>query len=455
MSTVGLNFGAINSGQGIDVATTVTQIMAAEQAIEDPWKTQLTTLQAQDTALSQIGTDLATLSTSLQTLTDFTGVLSSKQGSSSNEDVVAISSASASASAGSHTVVVNQLAQTSTQYSSQITNSSDTLTGNIEITIGGNTQTLAVNGQSLSDLAASINSAGMGVQAAVVTDTNGSRLSLVSSTSGAAGEITMGGSLTDDANGNAVSFQEGLAGQDASLVVDGLSTTSASNTVTGLIPGVTFQLLAKSANANDPVQIQIVNDSDSIQQAMSDFVDAYNQVVDDIQAEEGNDSDGNAMALYGDPTLALIQNQLSQGLLSGAASGSISSLSQLGITLDKTGHLSFDGDTLDSVINSDFSDVVGFLQNTNSFGQNFTSTLDGLSSTSTTGAIYLALKQNSSQEDTLNDNISTQEDRIASDTARLTDELNTVNQILQELPSQLDSFQQLYSAITGYNTNKS
>lgn len=449
MGTVGINFGPINSGQGFDVASTVTQILAAEQAIEDPWKTQLSTLQAQDTALSKIGTDLATLGTALQKLTDFSGVFAGKQGSSSNEDAVVISSASNLASAGSHTVVVNSLASTSTQYSDQITNSSDTLSGSLSITINGNQQNLSISGQTLSQLAASINAAGMGVSASVVTDTRGSRLSIVSSTSGAAGEISMTSSLTEDATGTAIGFQEKVQGKDADLTVDGLETSSASNTVTGLIPGVTLQLLAKTDPSN-PVQIQIVTDNDSIESAMADFVNAYNAVVDDIQAEEGKDSSGNPMALYGDPTLALIQNQLSQGLLSGAESGSIKNLSQLGVTVDKTGHLSLDGDTLDSVLNSNFSDVEGFLQNANSFGANFSSALDNLSSTSTTGAIALALKQNAAQEDSLNQSISDQEDRIANDKTNLTAELNTANEILQSLPSQLDAIDQLYSAVTGY-----
>ena len=64
MGTVGLSFGSATSGQGFDVATTVTQIQAASQAIETPWQNQLTALKAQDTALSSLGTDLSTLSTS-------------------------------------------------------------------------------------------------------------------------------------------------------------------------------------------------------------------------------------------------------------------------------------------------------------------------------------------------------------------------------------------------------
>src|SRR4051794_3583737 len=192
MGTVGINFGAVNSGTGFDVTSTVNQILAIEQAIETPWKTQLTNLQAQDTALSTFGTHLATLSSSLQTLTDFSGVFASKQGSSSDTNVVALTSASNVATAGSHTIVVNNLAQTSSQYSGRITNAGDTLSGSLTIRIGsGDPQTITIDSSNntLSLLAASINAAAIGVTASVVKDTNGSRLSLVSKTSGAAGQI--------------------------------------------------------------------------------------------------------------------------------------------------------------------------------------------------------------------------------------------------------------------------
>jgi flagellar hook-associated protein 2 len=454
MGTVGINFGPINSGQGFDVASTVSQILAAEQSIENPWKAQLSNLQAQDTALSKFGTDLSTLSTALQSLTDFSGVFVSKQGSSSDTNVVALTSASNLAVAGSHTIVVNNLAQTSSQYSDKITNASDTLSGSLTITIGGQSQTVNVNGSTLSQLAASINGASMGVAASVVTDTTGSRLSLVSRTSGLAGEITMNASLNDDVSGNSIAFQVGMHGIDASLTVDGLDTTSASNTVTGIIPGVTFQILSVSANLDAAVQVQITNDNSSIEQALANFVTAYNAVADDVKNQEGKDSNGNPQPLYGDPTVALVQNQLTQGLLSGAASGSIKNLSQFGISVDKLGHLNIDGGRLDDALDSHFADIQGFFQNANSFGQNFTSTLNGLSSTSTAGAISLALKQNSAQENTLNENVSDQEARIADDKSRLTAQLNTANQILQSLPDQLNSINQLYSAITGYNTGQ-
>jgi flagellar hook-associated protein 2 len=245
MGTVGINFGSATSGQGFDVASTVTQIQASEQAIETPWKTQLTGLQAQDTVLSTLGTDLGTLTTSLQALTDFDGVFSEKQGSSSNTDLLTLSSASLSASAGSHTIIVNSLAQTSSEASSAVTDPNDTLSGTLTIQGHNFNVDSADNDTTLASLASAINSAGIGVNANVITDSNGSRLSLVSGTSGAAGELAVSGSLAG-ASAGAITFSSSQDGQDASLKVDGVTITSSSNTVSNVIPGVTFQLLGSS-----------------------------------------------------------------------------------------------------------------------------------------------------------------------------------------------------------------
>ena len=219
MATVGLNFGSITSGTGFDVASTVTSILAVEQGIEAPWKTQLIALKAQDAVFSAFGTNLSTLATSLRSLTDFTGVLSSKQGASSNTNVLALSSSSSSAVAGSHSIVVNSLAQTSSNYSNRITDSSNTLSGTINIQIGsGASQQITVGSTSntVATLAAAINAASMGVTANVVTDTLGSRLSLVSSKSGAAGQITLSSLLTDSTTGTAMSFTIGCRAVTAS-----------------------------------------------------------------------------------------------------------------------------------------------------------------------------------------------------------------------------------------------
>jgi flagellar hook-associated protein 2 len=455
MSTVGLSFGSATSGAGFDVASTVTSIMAIAPGIETPWKSQLTALQAQDTAFTTIGTDLSTLSTALSSLTDFDGVLASKQGSSSDTDVLTLTAASSSAVAGSHTIQVESLAQTSSDYTNEITNKTDTLSGALTLQVGtGASQTITLDStnNTLTSLAQAINSGSYGVQASVVTDTNGSRLSLVSSTSGAAGQISLSSTLNDDTTASGLTFTTGQTGKDATLNVDGIDTTSASNTVTNAIPGVTFQLL--SAPVGTQVQVQITNDNASIETALQSVVTAYNAVVKDIKTQEGLDASGAPEPLYGDPTLSLIQTQLSNALFQGAASGSIKSISDLGLTVGQDGTLSLSVSTLDAALNSNFSNVESFLQNAGGFGQTFTRVLNQLGSSSSKGAVSLALAQNSSQETSLNTDISNEDARIAAEKITLTTELNTANEILQSIPQQLDALNELYSSFTGYNVQQ-
>ena len=445
MGTVGINFGSATSGAGFDVASTVTAILAAQQAVETPWKTQLASLQSQDTVFSTLGTDLSTLSTSLSSLTSFDGVLAEKQGSSSNTNVLTLTSADTTAVAGSHSVIVSNLASTASNYSDSITNASDTLSGGV--TINGH-QINVVSGTSdtLSTLATAITRASIGVTANVVSDTNGSRLLITSNTSGTAGALTISSSLTDGAT--SLAFHQAQAGVNAALTVDGLAVSSASNTITGAIPGVTFQLLSSSPGTT--VQIQVTNDNTAIESSLSSLVTAYNGVIKDISAQEKT-----AQPLYGSPTLSLIQTQLQTAIFGGTASGSINSLSQLGITSNQDGTLSIDTSALDNALNAHFSDIQGYFQNSGSFGQAFTKTLSNLGNTSVNGAISLAQQENSTIETSLNASIAAQEALIADQKTSLTTELNTANQILQAIPQQLSELSQIYSAISGYNQKTS
>jgi flagellar hook-associated protein 2 len=460
MGTVGLSFGAASSGQGFDVATTVAQIQAASSAIETPWQNQLTALQAQDTVFSTLGTDLASLSTSLTALTDADGVFSNKEGSSSDENTISLTSSDPTAAAGSHTVIVNSLATTSSEVTGAIANASDTLSGSLTITVNGSSQEIDVNSgngnDTLATLASAINSADAGVTAEVLTDSSGSRLSLESNTSGAAGQISIAGSLTDSSNGNStVAFASGQPGADASLTVDGTTITSSSNTVTNAIPGVTFQLLQADPTTAG-VQIEITNDNTDINTAVANLVSAYNQVVKDISGQVGNTSSGTPEPLSGSPVLAQLQTALSGALFGGSASGSISNLVQLGITVDASGNgtLDLDTDTLDSALNSNFTDVMGFFQNTGSFGVSMMNTVNGLGGDgSPNDLIPLAQTQNASQESALNTDITNENALLATQKTQLTDELNTANQVLQSIPSQLNEINEIYSATTGFNEN--
>jgi flagellar hook-associated protein 2 len=579
MGTVGLSFGSPTSGTGFDVSSTVSEIVSNMENVETPWKNQLSALQSQDTVLSNLGTLFSTLSNDLNSLTDFQGTLAQKEGSSSDTNVLELTNATSSATAGTHTVVVNNLAQTSSGYIDPIANSSDTLSGSVTIQVGDGTSENIVIGaepsspaantiytgngnDTLSALASAIDSANLGVTANVLTDGSGSLLSLVSGTSGSAGQMNITSSLTDANSATtsnptgALNYSATVTGKDASLDIDGVPLTSPSNTVTNLIPGVTFQLLAPSATESDgsPEQVQVVisNDNSGVESAVNQFVTDYNSLISAINTQEGNDSSGNPEPLFGSPTLALLQQQLLGGLnmqnpngyldaitnasdtLSGSisiqvgdgtaqtinvgdsstpdtlaglasainaanigvtanvitnstgaqlalvsntagASGAltvgssitdtttntalnyngggtdINSVTALGISVNNDGSLTFDSSTLDSLLNTDYAGVVGFFQNSNSWGQMFANMLNNSGTSSSTGILSLAESANSSTESSLNAEITKEQNYISAQQTSLTNELNQANEIMQQLPTQLQGMNELYSAITGYN----
>lgn len=462
MSNVGISFGSPTSGQGFDVSSTVSAMVANLQAVETPWKNQLTTLQSQDTAFTSIGTDLSSLSTAVSSLTEFDGAFSQMEGSSSDTSVVDLASANAGAVPGTYDVVVSQLAQ-SFSYASSAVAATDTLNGSLSIngqaiTISdgtatdGNGNTIPQN-DTLSTLAAYINAGNYGVTATVVTGSSGSQLALLSDTSGASGSVTIDASdLTDSAMGDAVTFSQQQPGKDAQFSVDGVSMTSSSNTVTTGIPGVTMQLL--EAAPSESVQVVIATDNSQVEAAVNSFVSAYNVVVKDLNSQEGKDSSGNPEPLYGNPNLAMMQEQLQDALTSGAASGAIKSLTQLGVTVNDDGTLTLDSSTLDSALTSNYQDAMNFFQASDSFGSCMTAALNNVGSSGPDGLVYLALQQDSSEEASLNTSITNENSIISADQAQLTTELNAANETLEEIPAQINEVNELYSAISGYNQNQ-
>ncbi len=701
MGTVGLSFGSPTSGAGFNVSSTVAEIVTNLQNVETPWKNQLTSLESQDTVISNLGTLFSSLSKDMSSLNDFQGILAQKEGSSSDNNVLQLTAASSSATAGTHSVVVKNLAQTSSGYLDEITNSSDTLSGSITIQVGSRTTETVVIGaapsppaantiytgsgvNTLSAVASAINSSNLGLTANVLTDSTGSRLSLVSGASGLAGQLTVTSALADAnmATGSnptgALNYNDGVDGKDASLLIDGAPLTSASNTVTNLIPGVTFQLLAPSAQGSDgsleSVQVVIANNNSGVEGTVNQFVTDYNSLISAINAQEGHDSSGKAEPLFGSPTLSLLQQELLGGLntqspngyldsistaagvtlsgsitiqvgsgtaqtiqigaapgspaantiytgsgsgynslsgiadainaanigvsagiatgngqstltltsqtagangaltvasalnaiaptplkysdttkytsstpdigtlgavagaddtLSGSltiqvgggtaqtitldssnntlsglmdainglsgvsaaldqagtgltltsgtngasgalavtsnivdttsptstalnynASADINSLTALGISVNNDGSLTLNASSLDALLNTDYSSVVGFFQNANSWGQTFSNMLTNAGTSSSTGILKLAQNSNSSTESVLNADISKEQSQISTEQANLTAELNQANQIMQELPTELNGMNELYSAITGYNRN--
>src|SRR5713226_6174060 len=189
-----LSSSGLGTGQGIDVTATVSQLIANLRGPEQVWQTQQKLLQGQSSALTQLNTEVTALSNTVDSLNDPAGALTARSVTSS-EPAVATATASNSTPVGSHTVVVNNLATSSSYYSGAVASSATTLAaGSFTIQVGSQpatTITIDATNNTLDGLAAAITNANLGVTASVVNDSNGARLAIVSNTSGAASDLTV------------------------------------------------------------------------------------------------------------------------------------------------------------------------------------------------------------------------------------------------------------------------
>ena len=424
--------GTSGFGQGINVQQFVQYALANQQASITALQNQQTSLNSQSAELSKISTDLNTLDNAVFALTDPLGVLSSQTATSSNSSVVN-ATASSTATAGTHSITVNSLATTSSYYTGALASSSTTISpGTFQIQVGANTPvtvTVDSTNNTLSGLAASINSQNAGVNASVIQDANGYRLALVSTTTGTPGDLTISGNTTS------LAFTKAVTGTNASLVVDGIPISSAGNTVSNVINGVTLNL--GSPSPGTPVTVNVGPDTTQITGAINSLVSAYNTVVGEINAQFTVASDGSGGGpLEADNTLRDVQSQI-LGAISYSVSGNngIVNLASLGVNLNNDGTLSVDNAALASTLSSNYSAVQNFLQNsTTGFAQNLSNVLSNVNSPAT-GLLSIDAQSITNTSQGITSQIADLQASLAVQQANLTKVYAQVNTTLQELPA--------------------
>ncbi|MGF6779516.1 flagellar filament capping protein FliD [Paraburkholderia sp. GAS334] len=358
----------------LDVSTLVSALVTAKTAGQN---VTITNKKATDnlelSAVGAIKSALASLQTALSGLSDGTA-LSKLTATVSSSAITATTTTGAAA--GNYTVNVTKIA-TANKISSQAFTSSDTI-GAGTLTIGlGSTGTMSVNvtsGQSLSDIASSINTSATnpGVTASVITAADGQHLVVSSTQTGAANtvSVTAGGSLNSKLN--STGYTQVTAGQDAQFSIDGNNITSASNTVTGALTGVTLNLTA--AAIGTPQTVTIAADTASTTTAITNFVSAYNNYIATAKSYSSYDSTAasgsQAGPLLGDAMLNQINNGLGTLISSGVTTGgSTYSLSAIGIDLQPDGTLVADSTKLQTALTSNSSTVAALFNTTNGIGQ--------------------------------------------------------------------------------------
>jgi len=426
--------GLLSSG-GFDVQGLVDQMMTAAAAPEQPWKDQQTALTNQAAALNQLSSDLASLNTSVESLTDVLGAFAQRTATSSDNSIVSATAAT-TAAVGQHSVTVTSLATKAVYYSNNTniaTGDTQLSGGSLTINVGSKSQTIDVGGSTntLNTIAAQINKLSIGVTASVINNSTGAELAVVSNSTGKTNDITL--TTTSD---SALTFTKSSSGADAAATVDGIPVTSSNNVLSNVIPGVSFQLNGELPET--PVTIDVSADNASVTQAITSFVNSYNQLTNDINAQFSYDStSGSAGVLAGDSTVRTVQEELFQAISGINVSGSATPTpGSLGITMNDDGTLSIDSSTLNAALANNFSDVQSFFQDTtNGLATKLGTLMTSLTSPSK-GPFVVELQGISSTQSALTDEINDFESRLATQRQTLVTQLTQANDLLEALPSQ-------------------
>jgi flagellar hook-associated protein 2 len=457
---VSLNPSTILSGQGIDVSSIVQQIISSQSGELNVWENQSTTLATQNGVLTSIENDLTNLQTAVQALDSPTGALSANAATSSNTSVLN-ASVSGTVTAGDYQVDVNSLATQGTLYTSAVTGGANAsfltngaTTGDLQLQVGGSTgQTYDIpitqgSNDTLTTLASYINTQSSannwGVTANVVTDATGSWLEIQSQNTGSPGAL----SITGQSN-ISLQFATPVGGTNASLTINGVPYSSASNTVTGAIQGVTLSLVSQSPG--NPVQVSVGPDAGQITTAVNNFVTAYNQLINDINAQyqvTGDTTGGtSAQPLESDTSLRTLQSSIladaSYALPNATGTTTVNSglinLASLGINMNNDGTLTVGtnaaGQSLSQIVADNPSAVLNFFQNSSStgFADTFNADLTSLTDP-TSGPLNVDIAQNTQQEQDLSNSIQNFETQLSTEQTALTSEFDSVNASLQAYP---------------------
>ncbi|MBX8497089.1 flagellar filament capping protein FliD [Pseudomonas cichorii] len=360
MATITASTG-LNSG--LDIKAIVGVIIDTEKAAKQNQITKQTSVtKGASDGVDQLTAALSAFQTAMTALkSTTTPAFQGFAATSANESVVKATAGNAAVS-GTYSLNVSQLA-TSSKVATAALSASQTSaipSGTLKITQNGTIHEVKITATStLQQVRDTINSSlqGKGITANIITDSNGSRLVYSSTTTGKGSDISVDGgtdlsmlsvdgtklmsatSTSNDANGNPIPGAGAISdfAKDAEFTIDGLKITSATNTVSNAVSGLTFELVAKSASNTADTAITVATNTEGLKTSLQTFVDSYNTLAKLVTTlTKGTVSaDGKsftAAAMTGDSTpralLAVVRNQIATA----TSSSGLGSLAQLGIT---------------------------------------------------------------------------------------------------------------------------
>jgi flagellar hook-associated protein 2 len=428
-----------------DFQQVITRAVSLASLPMQALQNDVTTLQAQQSALSSLDSTFISLQTAIG---DVSSAVSGSPSVSTGGSTAVSASAAATALPGTYTIQVNNLGSSTTTLSKAgLTTVADPSSANLStstqftLTVNGAAHTINSSGNTMSALVTAINGAGDGVQATIVN---------VGSTSSPDYRLALSGT---DLAPDTIQLNDGTkdlldtlsTGANAQYTVSGQPTAiSSSSDIVTLSPGLTVTLLQQTSS---PVSVTVSQTYSGLQSALSNVATAFNAAVDALAQHRGQ-SGG---ALSGDQIVYSLTGLLENFSTYTTDPGSVSSLADLGLTLDSTGHLTFDATAYSAANTTAIQQFLGstssggFLKTVNDQLQTMTDTTSGILQT---------------DSNTLQDQIKTENSQIVDEQTKVTDlqtnlqsQLSAADAAIATLQSQTSYFQQLFTATYGNGTN--
>jgi len=430
----------------------------------------ITALQNQQSNIlqeKQLTTNLEGVVADLATSVSNLGSIGANQGvtfSSSDTTKVIVSSSSATTPATYTISNISSLARTASESTlngyANATTAAVASSGSVQLTVGGQAVgdpiTMDADHNNLTALRDAINAIpNSGVTATILSTGTGATPYYLSISANATGQNAI--QLMDGATNLLTSSNPGA---NADFYINGAHVTSPTNTIDGVVPGLSFTI-AGETTGNQTVTISGSSQSSTLANALQDFVTKYNAVTQQINAQIGPA----AGLLMGNPLIFGIRSAL-RGLLNYSGTGAIKSLGDLGIEMDEQGNMSFNMSTtgpdklpFNSLSSAQIAAAFSFLGSaTSGFGA-LASRLTQYSDPDT-GAIKTQQDQYDATDTAITNQINTLTDQANQMQQTLTSKLQAADALLAEMQSQqqllTSTIQGLNFASYGYqNTNTS
>jgi len=348
-----ITFGGLASG--LDSNSIVEKLVAIEKQPEAALQKRQANAKTQSSVVAELISGLQSLGTGLGGL-DTADQIRSLAASSTNPGRVQVSSSGA-AQPGRYSLSVTQLAQAPMWQSHTVVSAAAGAigAGTLQIQLAAapalNISYDATN--SIGDVAAKINALGSSVTASVLYDGNQYRLLVQGQSTGAANELQI--SETGSGLGFGDAGARLVSAADAAITVNGISVTRPTNTMSDVLPGLTFGVTSVSPTGDPPTTIIVANDPTAAQKKLQSVVDTYNTVAGLLATQLSyNGAKKGSDTLFGDGAAQSLQRALGRAMTTSYSDASgTTSAAALGLGLGPTGLITLDATKLTNAFAAD------------------------------------------------------------------------------------------------------